>query len=226
MYQPTVVHWLAIKRILRYLNGTLTLGLLYSPSTLHLNADSDADYAGDPDDCGFIGDYCIYFGTNLISWSSKKQRGVSRSSIESEYSHLAYTVATLSWLHALFLDLHLPVPCPNLWCNNISALSLLPLIRCFTLALATLRLIIILFVKRWCTMSCSLLRLLISSLRVYLMLGFLYFGPSCLCTPAPSACGGGTEAKPKTPFQIYHQGHGSYLQETYISSFALYPIIN
>ncbi|CAL9007689.1 unnamed protein product [Prunus brigantina] len=124
MHQPTTAHWLAVKRILRYLNGTLTHGLFYSPSTLFLSAFSDADYAGNPDDRRSTGGYCVYLGTNLISWSSKKQRGVSRSSTEAEYRQLAYTAATLSWFRALFQDLHLPAPCPKLWCDNISALSL------------------------------------------------------------------------------------------------------
>ncbi|CAL9014472.1 unnamed protein product [Prunus brigantina] len=124
MHQPTTAHWLAVKHILRYLNGTLTHGLFYSPSTLFLSAFSDADYAGNPDDRRSTGGYCVYLGTNLISWSSKKQRGVSRSSTEAEYRQLAYTAATLSWFRALFQDLHLPAPCPKLWCDNISALSL------------------------------------------------------------------------------------------------------
>ncbi|CAL9003000.1 unnamed protein product [Prunus brigantina] len=124
MHQPTTAHWLAVKRILRYLNGTLTHGLFYSPSTLFLSAFSDADYAGNPNDRRSTGGYCVYLGTNLISWSSKKQRGVSRSSTEAEYRQLAYTAATLSWFRALFQDLHLPAPCPKLWCDNISALSL------------------------------------------------------------------------------------------------------
>ncbi|KAI5318631.1 hypothetical protein L3X38_038339 [Prunus dulcis] len=67
MHQHTTVHWLAVKRILRYLNGTLTHGLLYSPSTLHLSAYFDADYAGDPYDRRSTGGYCVYLGTNLIS---------------------------------------------------------------------------------------------------------------------------------------------------------------
>ncbi|KAI5332164.1 hypothetical protein L3X38_022293 [Prunus dulcis] len=92
--------------------------------TIHLSAYYDVDYARDPDDRRSTGGYCVYLGTNLISWSSKKQHGVSRSSNESEYRQLAYTAATLSWLHAFFLDLYLPVPCPKLWCDNISALFL------------------------------------------------------------------------------------------------------
>ncbi|KAI5334153.1 hypothetical protein L3X38_024286 [Prunus dulcis] len=115
MHQHITIHCLAVKRILHYLNDTFTHGLLYSPSNLYLNVDSDADYVGCLDDRRSIGGYCVYFDTNLISWSSKKQRSVSRHSTEFEYCQLAYTAATLSWLHALFLDLHLPVPCPKLW---------------------------------------------------------------------------------------------------------------
>ncbi|XP_016648277.1 PREDICTED: uncharacterized mitochondrial protein AtMg00810-like [Prunus mume] len=77
MHKPNTIHCLAIMRILHYVNVTLIHGLLYSPRTLYLNANSDADYVGDLDDRRSTSGYCFYFGTNLISWSSKKQRGVS-----------------------------------------------------------------------------------------------------------------------------------------------------
>jgi histone deacetylase 1/2 len=120
MHKPTTAHWSAVKRILRYLNH----GLFYKPSTLQITAYSDADYAGDPDDRHSTGGYCVYLGTNLISWSSKTQRTVSRSSTEAEYRQLAYTAVEISWLRSLFKDLQLSLTCPKIWCDNISSISL------------------------------------------------------------------------------------------------------
>ncbi|KAM2767079.1 hypothetical protein COP1_022920 [Malus domestica] len=123
MHSPTTAHWAAVKRILRYLKGTHDHGLLYKPSPLTLTAFADADYAGDPDNRRSTGGHCIFLGDNLISWSSKKQRGVSRSSTEAEYRQLAYTSAHLSWFHNLFRDLYLPLQPHRLWCDNISAIA-------------------------------------------------------------------------------------------------------
>ncbi|CAL8993966.1 unnamed protein product [Prunus brigantina] len=124
MHKPTTTHWAAVKRILRYLKSTSDHGLVYKPGELRLTAYADADYAGDPDDRRSTGGYCIYLGNNLVSWSSKKQRGVSRSSTEAEYRQLAYTAATLSWVRSLFRDLRIPISPPRLWCDNVSAISL------------------------------------------------------------------------------------------------------
>jgi hypothetical protein len=113
-----------VKRILRYLQGTSTHGLFYTSGALTVAAYSDSDYAGDPDDRRSTGGYCLYLGSNLVSWSSKKQRGVSRSSTEAEYRQLAYTAAALSWFRSLFRDLQLSLARPKLWCDNIGAISL------------------------------------------------------------------------------------------------------
>ncbi|CAN6716049.1 unnamed protein product [Malus baccata var. baccata] len=74
MHAPTTVHWMAVKRILRYLKATHSHGLLYKPGTAHLSAFSDSDYAGNPDTRHSTDGFCIYLGSNLVSWSSKKQK--------------------------------------------------------------------------------------------------------------------------------------------------------
>lgn len=70
-----------------------------------LIAYSDADYVGDPDDRRITGGYYLYLGSNLISWSSKKQPPVFRSSTEAKYRQLATTTAAISWFRSLFRDL-------------------------------------------------------------------------------------------------------------------------
>jgi hypothetical protein len=72
MHSPRAAHWNLVKRILRYLRGTIDSGLLISasPST-DLRAYSDADWAGCPDTRRSTSGYCVYLGDSLISWSSK-----------------------------------------------------------------------------------------------------------------------------------------------------------
>ncbi|XP_048430143.1 uncharacterized mitochondrial protein AtMg00810-like [Pyrus x bretschneideri] len=107
MHMPQTTHWTAVKRILHYLKTTYDHVLVYKPSNVRLNAFSDADYAGNLDTHHSTSGFCIYLGTNLISWSSKKQKTVSRSSTEADDRQLAYTAAELSWLGSLFQDLHI-----------------------------------------------------------------------------------------------------------------------
>lgn len=88
MAHPLECHWKTIKRILRYLKGTLSYGLEMKPASLEqkfsLIAYSDADWANDPDDRQSTSGSCIFFGPNLVSWSSKKQVLVARSTTEAE----------------------------------------------------------------------------------------------------------------------------------------------
>jgi hypothetical protein len=89
MHSPSNIHSTTVKRILHYLKFSIYHGLQYKPGPLSINAYSDADYAGDPDNRHSIGGYCLYLGPNLISWSSKTHKTVSRSSTEAEYRQLA-----------------------------------------------------------------------------------------------------------------------------------------
>ncbi|RVW98117.1 Retrovirus-related Pol polyprotein from transposon TNT 1-94 [Vitis vinifera] len=103
---PRSTHYAAVLRILRYLKGTIFHGLFYSAqSPLVLRAFSDADWAGDPTDRRSTTGYCFLLGSSLISWRSKKQTFVARSSTEAEYRALADTTSELLWLRWLLKDL-------------------------------------------------------------------------------------------------------------------------
>jgi len=94
MHDPRELHLALIKRILRYVKGTLSSGLhLGAGSITSLTAYSDADWAGCPDSRRSTSGYCVYLGDNLISWSSKRQTTVSRSSAEAEYRAVVHAVA-------------------------------------------------------------------------------------------------------------------------------------
>jgi Reverse transcriptase (RNA-dependent DNA polymerase) len=75
MHTPTTDHWMAVKRILKYLVGCPTYGLtLQTTNNLQLHAFSDSDWAGCPDDRRSTSGFCIFLGSNLVSWSSKKHK--------------------------------------------------------------------------------------------------------------------------------------------------------
>lgn len=123
MHDPRTPHLAALKRIIRYIQGTQDHGLQMSKSKEHsLIAYSDADWAGCPDTRRSTSGYCVYLGDNLISWSSKRQQTVSRSSAEAEYRGVANTVAETCWIRNLLLELHHPISRATLvFCDNISS---------------------------------------------------------------------------------------------------------
>ena len=123
MHKPSEVHWQAVKRILRYLAGTINHGLCFSSTTdTTLTAFTDADHASSPDDRRSTSGFGIYLGDNLVSWSCSKQKVVSRSSTESEYRAVANIVAELVWLLRLLAELGISskIP-PMVYCDNLSA---------------------------------------------------------------------------------------------------------
>ncbi|XP_071739433.1 uncharacterized mitochondrial protein AtMg00810-like [Rutidosis leptorrhynchoides] len=123
---PTTDHFQAVKRILRYVKGTLTFGLTFShaPSPWLLGY-SDADWARCIETRRSTYGYSIFLGGNLVSWSAKKQPTVARSSCESEYRALANTASEMVWITHLFKELHvIPPTRPTILCDNKSAIFL------------------------------------------------------------------------------------------------------
>lgn len=123
MHAPTDEHWQAVKRVLRYLAGTPSHGIfLRRNNSLSLHAFSDSDWAGDNDDYVSTNGYIVYLGNHPISWSSKKQKGVARSSTEAEYRAVANTSSEVAWICSLLseLGIHITAP-PVIYCDNVGA---------------------------------------------------------------------------------------------------------
>uniref|UniRef100_M4DMN8 Integrase catalytic domain-containing protein n=1 Tax=Brassica campestris TaxID=3711 RepID=M4DMN8_BRACM len=126
MHKPTMADFHLLKRVLRYIKGTITMGLhFYSDSDSSLKAFCDSDWAGCSETRRSTGGFCTMLGTNLISWSAQKQDSVSRSSTEAEYRCLSDTAAELSWIADVLQELgSAPKKPAEVFCDNLSAVHL------------------------------------------------------------------------------------------------------
>ncbi|XP_058222672.1 secreted RxLR effector protein 161-like [Rhododendron vialii] len=104
---PGEPHWAAVKRILRYIHGTKDYKLTY-----HCNGDnlevvgySDADFSGDVDDDKSTSAYVFLLGGGAISWCSKKQSCVAKSTMEAEYISYSGAASEAVWIKRFLEDL-------------------------------------------------------------------------------------------------------------------------
>jgi hypothetical protein len=131
MQKPTCQHLIAAQRILKYVQGTIDHGIVFKASKkqayedMYINAYCDADWAGDPNERRSTSGFVIMLNESPISWCSKKQNCVSRSSTEAEYRAMADTTSELQWLKHLFKDFKVKIAdIPVLHSENSSALTL------------------------------------------------------------------------------------------------------
>ncbi|RVW81354.1 Retrovirus-related Pol polyprotein from transposon RE2 [Vitis vinifera] len=108
MQKPTTNHWAAAKRLLRYLKQTMFHGILFQKhDQFQLKTYSDVDWASNTDTHVSTTAFITFIGPNPISWSTRKQRAVSRSSTEVEFRALATATLETVWLHSLIKELGL-----------------------------------------------------------------------------------------------------------------------
>ncbi|KAE8730595.1 hypothetical protein F3Y22_tig00002919pilonHSYRG00225 [Hibiscus syriacus] len=129
MQAPREYHFMAVKRIIRYLAGTVDYGLLFSTagSNLFITAFADADWGGDVDDRRSMSGHCVFLGKCLVSWLLRKQKTVSRSTMEAEYKSLvdAAAAAEVTWVNDVLADLGEDSnSTPTIWCDNSGVVAM------------------------------------------------------------------------------------------------------
>lgn len=90
--------------ILRYVKGTPDYGVVFKPSSVPSTSFADADWASCLEDRKSTSSYCIYLGDNLVSWTSKKQNVVSKSTTKVEYRSLANAMSDVTWFSSLLTE--------------------------------------------------------------------------------------------------------------------------
>jgi len=103
--KPNKQHWTAVKRVFRYLKGSVYYGIRYLKSASDVVGYSDSDWAGDAADRKSVSGYCFMFQGGCVSWKSKKQSTVALSTAEAEYNALNSAAQEAIWLQQLMRDI-------------------------------------------------------------------------------------------------------------------------
>ena len=122
---PMESHYQAVKRIFRYLKGSMDLGLWYPKDTgFELTAFSDADHAGCKLDRKSTSGTVQFLGDKLVSWSSKKQNCVSTSTAEAEYVAAASCCSQVIWMRTQLSDYGFSLNKIPIYCDSRSAIAI------------------------------------------------------------------------------------------------------
>jgi len=126
LQRPKVQHWQAALRVLRYIKNQPSLEILMSSQKdMCLTSFCDADWAACPNTRRSITGYLLKLGESLISWKSKKQATVSRSSAEAEYRSLACLTAEIVWVTNLLKELGIKIKQPvSVFCDSKAAIQI------------------------------------------------------------------------------------------------------
>ena len=109
MQAPCQTHLAVVRCLLRYLKGTSGRSLFFpSGNSLKLEGFSDVGWAGCVDTRRSVTGWCMFLGDALISWKSKKQASVLKSSTESEYRAMSSACSKIVWLRGLLGELSVP----------------------------------------------------------------------------------------------------------------------
>ena len=124
--QPREPHLLATNRVLQYIKGSPGRGIFFpSNSDLHIKSFCDADWAGCPNTRKSLIGYSVFLRESLISWRSKKQGVVLRSSTEAEYKAMTSVACEITWVLQLLKDLKINHSrLVMLFCDNQAALHI------------------------------------------------------------------------------------------------------
>lgn len=126
VHYPHQIHCDAALKVLSYLKQNPAQGLFYHANgSVAVESFGDADWASCLDSRKSVTSFCVFLGQSLISWNTKKQSTISRSSAEAEYQSLAATACELKWISYLLQDLKVSLTDSiTLWCDNQAAIHI------------------------------------------------------------------------------------------------------
>eukprot|EP00253_Pinus_taeda_P036696 PITA_36696 len=126
MVEPKRAHWAAAKHVLRYLQGTIDYGLLYSKGKdIRVSGFTDADCARNSVDWKSTSGYCVNIGSRITSWCRRKQKSVVLSSSKAKYMAASTTLCEAIWLRNLLVNLfRRNMEATKIMCDNQSCIKL------------------------------------------------------------------------------------------------------